>query len=237
MKLTRKQKIVRNIAVCILMSLAIYAAMDFPPYTVQAMCRREQANFLLGDEIEPLYVLKEGHSYSGDMFKRRFTFIIGRSGENYIAFQYDWHLLNNEWDAVRGGDIAAGALCTARNGTMYIAGDFAGAASATAVVRAEKGEKQRDFTLTGEKLAGEVFGFDVTNGTGRTWYYDSLAKREDEMSLCDISQYWYRTPTQSGGYGLDHADLPVTLTLYDEAGEALDTLALTVGTYDLHSWR
>lgn len=236
MHLNRKQKIVGNIVLCILMLLGIYAAMDFPPYTVKAMCEREQADFLLEDEIEPLYVLKEKHSYSGDMFKRRFTFIIGRSGENYIAFQYDWYLLNNEWDAVRGGDIAKGALCTARNGTMYIAGDFAGAASATAVVRAEKGEKSRDFILEGERLDDEVFGFDVTNGTGNVWYHDSLAKSEDEMSLCDIAQYWYRTP-RDGGYSLDHADLPVTLTLYDEAGRELNTLSLTVATYDLHSWK
>lgn len=235
MRLNRKQKIVRNIVLCILMVLGIYAAMDFPPYTVDAMCRRMQANNLL-PSLEPVYVLKEKHSYSDEMFQRRFTYIIGRSGDHFISFQYDWYLLNNQWDRLREVEIAEGTLCTGRRGTMYIAGNFGDAASAVAVVRAENGAKTREFTLTGERLSEDVFGFDVTNGTGDFWGLGEDMP-ESEMSLSKIARYWYRTPDEDGGgYSLDHAELPVTLTLYDESGAVIDTRALTIGTYDLHSW-
>ena len=235
MRLNRKQKIVRNMALCILMVLGIYAAMDFPPYTVDAMCRRMQANNLL-PSLELVYVLKEKHSYSGEMFQRRFTYIIGRSGDYFVSFQYDWYLLNNQWDRSREVEIAEGTLCTARNGTMYIAGDFADAAAATAVVRAEKGEKVREFTLEGEKLTDEVFGFDVSAGEGYFPFQEENVP-EDEKSLAALARYWYRTSTGDRGYSLDHAELPVTLILYDESGAVIDTRALTIGTYDLHSWR
>ena len=55
------------------------------------------------------------------------------------------------------------------------------------------------------------------------------------MTLGEIAMYWYRTPIGDSGYSYDHADLPVTVTLCDEAGAVMERLNLEVGTYDLHS--
>ena len=118
---------------------------------------------------------------------------------------------------------------------MYVAGDFREVHSASAVVRATNGTKYRDFELTGQRLTEEVFAFDYNNGEGEVFAFDLDEKPEEEMTLGDISMYWYRTPFGEGGYSYDHADLPVTVTLYDASGAVIDTLNLEVGTYDLHS--
>ena len=51
---------------------------------------------------------------------------------------------------------------------------------------------------------------------------------------------WYRSyrKGEEGGasHGLLHDDVPVRVTLYDEAGTALETLNLSVDTYELHNW-
>jgi hypothetical protein len=62
------------------------------------------------------------------------------------------------------------------------------------------------------------------------------SKRVEEMDLGEISMYWYRTPHGENGYSYDHAELPVTVTLKDGAGNTVQTLEMSVGTYELHSW-
>ena len=57
-----------------------------------------------------------------------------------------------------------------------------------------------------------------------------------EFSIGEIAQYWYRTPHGNNGYSYDHAELPVRATLYDAAGNALETIETSIGTYDLHLW-
>ena len=236
MRLNRKQKILRNLLVCLLLALATYAALGFPPYTVEAMCRQVQRDYLL-PELEPVYVLKEKHEYSGDWVYRHFTFLIARCRDTYVSFLYDRHLLQNERQYAREVAIGEGALCMARAGTMYVAGDFKDVCSAAAVVRADNGTRYRDFTLQGEKLGEEGFGFDVTGGKGESALFFWQEGDEEEMSLAEIANYWYRRYDSSGnGYGLLHASLPVTVTLYDERGEVMNTLSLSVETYDLHSW-
>ena len=56
------------------------------------------------------------------------------------------------------------------------------------------------------------------------------------MTLGEIAMYWYRTPHGENGYSYDHAELPVTVTLKDGAGNTVQTLEMSVGTYELHSW-
>ena len=231
MRLNRKQKILRNGLVCLTLILTIYAALGFPPYTVGAMCRQVQRDYLL-PELTPVYTLKESHKYSDDWVNRRYTFIIARCEDSYFSFQYDRDLLQNNRMAVRGVDVGQGALCMARKGVMYVAGDFGGVASATAVVRATNGTEFRDFTLEGERLSDAVFGFTYDDGG---WPFAPDGTPVEEMSLGEIAEYWYRTPS-GGGYSLEHAELPVTVTLTNAAGETVDTLELSVGTYDLHSW-
>ena len=236
MRLNRKQKIFRNVLCCLALILLTYAALGFPPYTVRGMCQRERREMLL-PELEPVYVLKEKHEYSDDWFKRQYTFIIARCEDTYVSFQYDRHGLQNAPDLVRRTDFTEGkgGLCVARRGIMYVAGDFKEIASASAVVRASNGTKYRDFELTGQRLTEEVFAFDYNNGEGDVFSFFLDEKTEEEMTLGEIAMYWYRTPVGDNGYSYDHADLPVTVTLYDESGAVLDTLNMEVGTYDLHS--
>ena len=51
---------------------------------------------------------------------------------------------------------------------------------------------------------------------------------------------WYRSYSKGedadSGHGWLHDDVPVRVTLYDEAGTALETLNLSVDTYELHNW-
>jgi hypothetical protein len=118
---------------------------------------------------------------------------------------------------------------------MYVVGDLKDASSASAVVRTSNGTKVRDFELTGQRLNEEMFVFDYNNGEGEVFSFFLDEKTEEEMTLGEIAMYWYRTPIGDNGYSYDHADLPVTVTLYDEDGAVVDTLHLDVGTYDLHS--
>lgn len=232
----RKQKILRNGLCCLGLILLTYASLGFPPYTVRGMCERERREMLL-PELEPVYVLKEKHEYSGDWLKRQYTFIIARCQDTYVSFQYDRHGLQNTPGPIRRTDLAKGkgALCTARSGIMYVVGDLKDASSASAVVRASNGTKVRDFELTGQRLNEEMFVFDYNNGEGEVFSFFLDEKTEEEMTLGEIAMYWYRTPIGDSGYSYDHADLPVTVTLYDEDGAVVDTLHLDVGTYDLHS--
>ena len=63
---------------------------------------------------------------------------------------------------------------------------------------------------------------------------------EAQQDLEEMSDLWYRTyrigegEDTSAGHGLLHADLPVHVTLYKGFGDFVDTLDLTVDTYELH---
>ena len=150
--------------------------------------------------------------------------------------------------------MGSGALCTARDGILYIAGPFEGVSSATAEVTAEKtlvlwdpdteerrvvkGPEARTFTLQGEKEGEELLVFHYRNGEP-----DLFPEQvpEAQQDLEDVSDLWYRIylgeeEDISAGYGLLHMDLPVHVTLHGESGVLLDTLDLTVDTYELHEW-
>ena len=233
MKLTRKQKILRNFLICMLLCLGIHAAMGFPPYTVEGMCRQVARDYLL-PELEPIYVLKEKHEYSGDIFKRTYTYVIARCEDYYLSFLYDRDLLLNEREYAAGVEMKKGSLCTARKGMMYLAGDFDAVDAAEMVVTATNGTDTRDFHFTGERLADDLFGFRYSEGDGFWFRLDEIPA--EEMDLGEIAQYWYRTPHGNNGYSYDHAELPVMATLYDAAGNALETIETSIGTYDLHLW-
>ena len=158
--------------------------------------------------------------------------ILARCGDTYFSFRYQSDVLQNEhWGGVTEGQ---GGLCVGLWGMLYVAGDFSAAHSAQAVVQVTNGSEARDFTLTGERLGEEVFGFRFSDRESRIFLDD---KSVEEMDLSELVQYWYRTPSPDGsGHSYDHADVPVTVTLYSEAGTVLDTLALTADTYEFHVW-
>lgn len=232
MKLNRKQKILRNFLICLLLCLAIHAAMGFPPYTVQGMCDQVARDYLL-PEAEPIYVHTEKHKYSGDAFNRTYTYIVARCEDHYLAFLYDRDLLMNRREAFYGVELEQDVLCTARKGMLYAAGDFEEVASAEMVVTAANGTETKVFHFVGERLADDLFGFRYSEEDGR-WQLEEIPV--EEMDLSQIARYWYRTPYGDSGYSYDHAELPLTLTLYNEEGEVLRTVERSVGTYDLHLW-
>ncbi len=249
MRLNRTGKIARNLLLCLLLGGCVYAMLGFPPYTLEGMCRRVQKEYLLPAEVEPLYVLEEAHKYSDDWFNRQYTFVLARSGENWLAFQYDRNGLQNSSTYARQTVIQRDAFCTARDGTMYVIGPLGEAASARAAVTAEKhiavydeatetyqevdSDETRTFTFQGEKLAPEVFAFRYRSGSF-TFFPENIPEADWDLEI--IAQMWYRNSVPGeNSYGLRHADLPCQVTLYDAAGQVLDTLDLTVETYDLHS--
>ena len=229
MRLNRTGKIIRNLLVCLLLWLGVWTLLRFPPYTLEGMCRRVQQEYLL-EKVEPVYVLREPHKYTDEMMNRMYTFVIARTGEDYISFQYDQYLLQNQRRYTRQADLEKGALCMARLGTMYVAGAVKEAAFATAVVETTG----KTFTLEGQRLGDEVFGFVYADE--EHWY----ARPEDpppieEMDLLNAVELWYWDELEGGGRSLRHEGIPCTVTLYDEAGAVLDTLELEVETYDIYS--
>ena len=226
-RLSRKARIVRNLTLSALAAAVLYAALGFPPYTVNGMVDRMARRYLLPD-LKPVYVLKDRRHYGSDILPgRRFTYIIARSGEDYLAFQYNTYLWSSELFFSRDPVLAEGAYCAARAGTLYAASPaMSGAATATAAVET----KYETFTLEGERLSEEVFGFPYRNGNGPDLYTAvDFAYRKDSYA------HTYEGGTVTGYTRVD-ADLPVTVTLYDEVGKALDTLRLTVSTSEITGW-
>lgn len=238
MRLNRKQKIFRNLLVSLLALVLAWAADGFPPYTVAGMCRRAERQYLL-EEVEPLYVLNNQIDYSGEWLDTHCTYVLAKAGETYLEFQYERHLLQGHFTEPRSsrGNIAKGALCAARNGILYVAGPLADAASAKAVVTV-KGDvpgkpASMNFTFAGERLAEEVFGFSYYEGDARFHSFDF----DGEYDLIEAAWDYHSTTYYGGGRGLNHVEMPCTVTLYDEAGAVLDVWKLTIGTYDINSWK
>ena len=63
---------------------------------------------------------------------------------------------------------------------------------------------------------------------------------ESEYDLENVASEWYIGRSvdagENDGHSLLHADLPVRVTLFDQEGSVLDTLDLTVDTYELLDW-
>lgn len=247
LRLNRKQKIVRNLLICALLGFCAYAALGFPPYTVKGMCRQVARDYFLED-LEPVYVRQEkSKAYYGEYLGRKNTFVLARSGGTYTAFQFQQHGLQNMRYYVRGSgvEMANGALCTAWGGTLYAAGPFEDAVSATAVVTARRqyaalGEDGEvvDFTLEGEKLSDGAFAFSYISPDHRWSRFepgqDPLPGQE--IDLLDAINLWYWKPLgeeNGGGHSLLHADLPCVVTLYGADGGVLDVLELAVEVYEL----
>ena len=247
----RGRKTVRNFLLAPLLVLLVYASQGFPPYTVEGMCRRVQHDYLLG-ELEPLHVRKEWFHYAANKYMHR-TMVLARSGETYTIFRYEDGLLGSQRDWSDLSPVfGEGAISTAWRGNIYAAGPFEKAASATAVIRAEKlpdsgGEALvREFTLEGERAADQVFVFPYDMGHSES-YWEALEgvpyERVDPMllGLREIAELWYRKPdsgsgASSGVYTLIDAELPCTVTLYGESGEVLEVFDLSVTTRGLRSW-
>lgn len=237
----RGRKTVRNFLVALLLLFLLYASQGFPPYTVGGMCRQMRHDYLL-EELEPLYVQRHRVRFSGGK-SVRYTTVAARSGETYTIFRYQDGLLGSRRDWSDLSPVfGEGAVATARAGTIYAAGPFAEAASAVAVVRAEKDPepngkvRSREFALAGTRLADQVFAFPYEMNR------HSLADEEPdyrELSLTELVDLWYRRMVQGEGpgtYFLRDGELPCTVTLYGESGETLETFSLAVTAEGIRSW-
>lgn len=254
--LNRKQKILRNLLVCGLLGLAVYAMLGFPPYTVRGMLARTERRYLLPD-LEPILVERAERRYSTRLGQETQynTYLLARAGDDtYLYTMYSRRLLKVWPEYGRNLKMGKGALCTARDGTLYVAGPFGDVAFATAEVTAQKttqyytqatdtretvrGET-RTFTFQGEKMGEELFAFRYQeDGDWNWWNLDDVP--ESEYNLANVARMWYRgylkdpaDESEGQSRGVLHADLPVHVTLYGGDGAVLDTLDLTVDNYEL----
>ena len=173
----------------------------------------------------------------------RYTTVAARCGEPYTIFRYADGLLGSHRDWSDLSPVfGEGAVCVARGGKIYAAGPFAEAATAVAVVRAEKppapngNVECREFTLEGERLADQVFVFPYETDYSS---FEGEHMGEEDLVLPAVVEMWYRKPAPNADPGLyyfENKDLPCTVTLYSETGEALETFDLTVTTEGIRSW-
>lgn len=253
-RLNRKQKIVRNLLVCIVLGLVVYIMLGFPPYTVQGMLERMERKYLLPD-LEPILVDRAERQYSTTGWFHEIdydTYLLAKTADDtYIFTMYRRNFLRVRADYGRNPKIGQGTLCTAWDGTLYVAGPFQNAAAATAQVTAQrttqyitsatgaretvKGET-RTFTFQGEKQGDDLFAFRYRAEDHKSNRFGDVP--DAECDLENAAYQWYRGYVidleEWRGYSVLHADLPVHVTLYGEDGAVLDTLDLTVDTYELH---
>ena len=252
MSRNRTYRIIRNLLICLLTGAVLYACLGFPPYTVKGMCRQMERDYLLEEPLEPLYSLRDNSRYTND--HAQYTFVVARSGDTYLAFQYEQNYLQN-WRYYQHvfPKMSNSVLCTGRNGVLYVAGPFGNAASAAAQVTVEKttrifdpdtgeqwttrGPETQTFIFQGEKAGGNLFLFRYRSGEPHLWP-ELIPGAERELE--DVVDLWYRSyrkGEESGAsHGWLHDDVPVQVTLYDEAGAEMETLDLSVDTYELHNW-
>ena len=242
----RRRRIFKNLLFCLLLALGSVVVLDFPAYTVEAMCREVEREYLLAD-LEPLYVLEDREEYSSG--NDDFTFVVARSGESYIAFQYEREGLQSwKYYQLYRPKLGQGTLCTARNGTLYVAGPMGEAVSAVAEVTVEqsctlrdpetgviqpmeKAPEQRTFRFHGELAGEDLVLFRYREGEPQ---FRPETTPEAERNLEDLAHLWYRQYAKGvNGYGVPHVEVPVTVTLYGGQGQALDTWELSVDTYEL----
>lgn len=247
MKLNRGQKTVRNFLLCALLWALVYAMLGFPPYTVRGMLDRVERRYLLSD-LEPVLVERTSLRYSNEFLPHRTTYLIARSGNTYITTSYTRHGLAVEPERYRATNISRDALCMAWDGTLYVAGDFTEAASASVVVTAQRTTRMYDpdteeyemilgeeksFAYRGEKVSEELFSFYYREEDADTW-----GAWGPNTGLEGAAHNWYSgylKGNPGGGRGILHGDLPVEVTLYDGEDRVLGTLELFIDNYELYS--
>ena len=246
MRLTRGQKTLRNALLCILLAALVYAMLGFPPYTVRGMLDRVERRYLLSD-LEPVLVVRDSWRYSDDFLPHRVTYLIARTGDTYVSTDFTRHGLEVRPEYRRNLKMSRSALCLGLNGTLYVAGDFGEAASASVEVTAQRTTRtydpeteeyeltlgeQKTFAYQGKKVNDALFSFDYREEDPDTW-----GVWGPNTGLEGAAYNWYSVyikGDKSGGGSILHCDLPVKVTLYDEAGGTLDTLELTIDNYELH---
>lgn len=248
MKWNRGQRTIRNLTLCALLGALVYTMLGFPPYTVRGMLDRVERQYLLSN-LEPVLVERKSLRYSNNFLAHHATYLIARTGDTYVSTDFTRHGLEVQTEYRRGLNMSRGALCTAVDGTLYVAGDFTEAASASVEVTAQRttrtydpetGEyklaagQRKTFAYQGEKASDALFSFCY-----REKDVDGWGVWGRKTGLEEAARDWYSVyykGASDGSRGILHADLPVRVTLYDETGGTLDTLELSIDNYELYSW-
>lgn len=241
----RGWKIIRNLLLSVLLGLAVYAMMGFPVFTVRQMLNQVERQNLLSD-LEPLLVERCTRGYANSVTDYHDTYLMARTGGTYLATSYSRKFLTAFPERRWGLKLSQGAVCAAREGTLYIAGNFAEAVSAQVEVAVQKttqfydadtetfdtalGER-RTYRCQGERISDAVFAFRYRRENG-DWNI-----RESEYGLEEAAHNWYRCYFPSGAVGYIPVRLPVKLTLYDQNNSVLETVDLTISPEELGgSW-
>lgn len=244
--MNRGGKILRNLLLSILLALLVYALLDFPPYTIEGMLDRMEQEYLLSD-LEPVVARSKSCKFGNETFANHTTFLLARTGDSYVTGVFERTALEVSHWVNREPGLQKGTLCTAFNGTIYVAGDFTDVVSASVEVTAQRttqlyeqlgsekseliyGEKTT-FTYPGIKLNDAVLAF--------TYQEEGIGPGAwgPNTGLEGAAYNWYSSLTKGeGGRGILHADLPVTVTLYGRDGEAAGALELSIDNYELYAW-
>lgn len=242
MKLTRRSRLLCDLLAALCLGLLALAQWQFPPFTVHGMCR-EVGRMLLMTTPETIYVEQElSPRYNGS--RDWHTTVIARSGDTWVGFQYGrsglrpWELRYPTPFALEKGPMVLSA-----NGKLYLAGDFPAEAVAVrgeAIATPTKRTFLADGTWTekeyGEPVVFPLAGEAVAEGVFLLPYQDSdrYGDATEDIQLGQfIRENYMELSELSTGYAIAHEEVPLTFTLLDADGRELQTLHLTLGTYDL----
>lgn len=227
----RKRKVVRNLLLCVLLGTAAYVLLGFPPYTTGQKLDRLEREYMLED-LEPVYTETIRHRRDYQWFGRWYTLVIARSPQgDYATSSWEQGGLKVQAD-VWPNKISQSGLCRVWNDQLYAAADgLRGAASATMEVETKK----QTFILEGQRVADGVFSFSYLSPDHQ---YDRYAHNQDappgpELDLLDAVDLWYWEKVGSS-YILDGGqEILCKVTAWDEAGEPLPEVKLTVSVHEL----
>lgn len=235
----RKQKVLRNLLLCVLLGAAAYVLLGFPPYTVGQKLDRLGREYMLED-LEPVYTETVRHRAADQWFGRWYTLVVARSRQgDYVTSSWEQSGLKVERD-VWLEQIGRGGICRVWGDQIYAAADgLRGAVSATMEVETKK----RTFTLEGKRLEDGVFSFSYLSPDhdyGRFSHGQDIIP-DEEIDLLDAVDLWYWEESDMFTYTLFSQDLPCTVTARDEAGQILAEVELSLNvmeldTQELYRW-
>lgn len=228
----RKQKVLRNLLLCVLLGTAAYVLLGFPPYTTGQKLDRLEGTYML-EGLQTVYQETQRHRRDDQWFGRWYTLVIARSPQgDYVTSSWEQGGLKVQED-VWPDKIGRSGLCRVWGNRLYAAADgLRGAASATMEVETKK----QTFTLEGQRVADGVFSFSYLSPDHA---YDHYAHNQDyppgpELDLLDAVDLWYWEKSGPFSYSMDGGqELLCTVTARDEAGETLPQVELTLEVHEL----
>lgn len=222
----RKQRVIRNLLLSVLLGLAAYALLGFPPYTTGQKLDRLEREFMLED-LEPVYVQTGRHRRADQLFGSWYTLVMARSPQgNYVSEGWEQSGLKIE-ESMWERNLGEKSICQVWGDAFYVAADaLRNAVCATAVVET----KYRTFTLEGQPVEEGVFSFAylVPDHDYNRFAHGQRIDPGTEIDLLDAVELWYWENNV-----LVSQDLSCTVTARDQAGKVLGELELSLDVMEL----